>query len=69
MLKRTANVRVKMPPAIQKAFDLWTVIIKILNDDRSAVKLRLASESRILRWHMQPVHDMGIKMSLADRED
>ena len=30
MTKRTANVNVKMMPAIQNVFDLWTVMFKIV---------------------------------------
>jgi hypothetical protein len=33
-MKRTANAKVKILPAIQKALDLWMIILKIVNDVR-----------------------------------
>jgi hypothetical protein len=38
MMKRTANVKVKMLPTIQKALDLWMVMFKIVKDARVPVK-------------------------------
>jgi hypothetical protein len=37
-MKRTANAKVKILPAIQNALDLWMIILEIVNDDRGPVK-------------------------------
>ena len=38
MMKRTAKVKVKMLPTIQKALDLWMVMFKIVKDAWVPVK-------------------------------